>query len=90
MDVEFRYAYLPQRFIEEWNTIYSENETVALPLNLSETPKQKHLSQYLYFIFQPTFNYQTHVTGKVLIEWHLKFNCKALPCKGARRNYQIA
>lgn len=32
-DVGFRYTYLPQRFIEEQNAMYSESETVALPLN---------------------------------------------------------
>ena len=57
MDVGFRYTYLPEGFIEERNAVYSENELVALPLNPRETPKQKHLRPYLYFIFQPTFNY---------------------------------
>ena len=42
-DVGFRYTYLPEGFIEEWNAVYSENALVALPLNLRETPKQKHL-----------------------------------------------
>ena len=32
-DVGFRYTYLPERFIEERNTVYSENALVPLPLN---------------------------------------------------------
>ena len=31
--VGFRYTYLPERFIEEWNAVYSENALVVLPLN---------------------------------------------------------
>ena len=32
-DVGFRYTYLPERFSEEQNAMYSENETLTLPLN---------------------------------------------------------
>ena len=42
-NVGFRYTSLPEWFIENRNVVSSENVPVVLPLNLWETPKQKHL-----------------------------------------------
>ena len=57
-DVGFRYPYLPEGSLEN-GIVYSENALV----DLTALP---NLRPYLYFIFQPTFNYQTHVIINIL------------------------
>ena len=69
----------PQRFIEERKAVYNENVLVVLPLNLRETPKQKHLQEQgnpkltpmvYYSIYMSTFVKlkQIQLLGWVLVE----------------------